>query len=1016
MKQFLLMLLCVFTTLQLSAQGVTKYGQSTTSSTVFVGKNGQSGSGMMLNKNGQILISATLYPNTVSPVCYNTSPGTFTATGGGGTGSYTYLWYKDGVSTGTTTQTYNPGNLTASASIYCAVTSGSYGTANSLPTAITANGILTAGINNGSQTICYNVSPGTFTATGGGGTGSYTYLWYLNGASTGITTQTYNPGNLTATSTFYCAITSGSCGTVNTSTSTISVNANLTAGINITSQTICYNTSPGTFTATGGGGTGSYTYLWYMNGASTGITAQTYNPGNLTSTSTFYCAITSGSCGTVNSSTTTITVNANLTAGINIGSSTICYNTSPGTFSATGGGGTGSYSYLWYKNGASTGVATQTYNPGSLTATSTFYCAVTSGSCGTVNSSTTTITVNANLTAGINIGSQTICYNTSPGTFTATGVGGTGSYTYLWYMNGVSTGATAQTYNPGNMTASATFYCAITSGSCGTVNSSTTTITVNANLTAGINIGSQTICYNSWPGTFTATGSGGTGSYTYLWYINGVSTGVARQNYSPSYLTATSTFYCAVTSGSCGTVSTSTTTITVYADVTAGINIGSQTICYNTSPGTFTATGGGGTGSYSYLWYLNGVSTGVVTQTYNPGNLAATSTFYCEVTSGSCGTANSSITTITVNANLTAGINIGSTTICYNTSPGTFTATGGGGTGAYSYLWYKNGATTGVTAQTYNPGNLTSSASFYCAITSGSCGTVNTSTTTITVWTNFTAGINIGSQTICYNTSPGTFMATGGGATGGYSYLWYRDGSFTGVTTQTYNPGNLTATTQFYCQISSGSCGWVNTATTTISVYANLTAGINIGSQTIAYYISPGTFSATGGGGTGSYTYLWYKNGASTGITTQTYIPGNLTATSTFYCAITSGSCVPVNSSTTTITVSPALTINSAYLGGIIAYLTLDATGQHGIIIQDTNSSGNYFDAIASYDPGWYLPSIDELTIVMTNGFNASGMSGFYWSSTTDGGGAYGWQWSIGNGAVEWFLDSYDYFRLIKRF
>jgi len=567
MKQFLLIFLCVFTTIQLSAQGVTKYGQSTTISTVFVSKSGQSGSGMMLNKNGQILVNATLSPSTVAPLCYNTSPGIFIATGGGGNGSFTYLWYKDGASTGITTQTYNPGNLTASTSIYCAVTGGSYGTASTLPMAITVFGNLTAGINIGSQTICYNTSPGTFSATGGGGTGAYSYLWYLNGASTGITTPTYNPGNLTSTSTFYCAITSGSCGTVNSSTTTITVNANLTAGINIGSQTICYNTSPGTFTATGGGGTSSYTYLWYKNGASTGVVTQTYNPGNLTATSTFYCAITSGSCGTVNSSTTTITVNANLTAGINIGSQTICYNTSPGIFTATGGGGTGAYTYLWYKNAGSTGVTTQTYNPGGVTATSSYYCAVTSGSCGTVNTSWTTIIVNGILSAGINIGSQSICYNTSPGTFTATGGGGIGSFTYLWYKNGASTGVTTQTYNPGNLTATSTFYCAITSGSCGTVNSSTTTISIYANLTAGINIGSSTIPNNTSPGTFTATGGGATGSYTYLWYKNGASTGVTAQSYNPGNLTATTTFYCAITSGSCSTVNTSTSTITVLPGV-----------------------------------------------------------------------------------------------------------------------------------------------------------------------------------------------------------------------------------------------------------------------------------------------------------------------------------------------------------------------------------------------------------------------------------------------------------------
>jgi len=82
MKLFYLILLGVFITIQLSAQGVTKYGQSTTTSTVFFSKNGQSGSGMMLNKNGQILVNASLSPNTVAPLYYNTFPGKYSNRGG----------------------------------------------------------------------------------------------------------------------------------------------------------------------------------------------------------------------------------------------------------------------------------------------------------------------------------------------------------------------------------------------------------------------------------------------------------------------------------------------------------------------------------------------------------------------------------------------------------------------------------------------------------------------------------------------------------------------------------------------------------------------------------------------------------------------------------------------------------------------------------------------------------------------------------------------------------------------
>ena len=136
--------------------------------------------------------------------------------------------------------------------------------------------------------------------------------------------------------------------------------------------------------------------MWYVNGAPTGVTTQAYAPGNLTATTSFYCAITSGTCGTANTATTTITVNASLAAAISGGSSLVCYNSAPGTLTvtATGGGGAGSYTYMWYKNGVSTGRAMETYDPGNLTATSSFYCVVTSGTCGTANTPLQTVTVN----------------------------------------------------------------------------------------------------------------------------------------------------------------------------------------------------------------------------------------------------------------------------------------------------------------------------------------------------------------------------------------------------------------------------------------------------------------------------------------------------------------------------------------------------------------------------------------------------------------------------------------------
>ena len=72
-----------------------------------------------------------------------------------------------------------------------------------------------------------------------------------------------------------------------------------------------------------------------------------------------------------------------------------------------------------------------------------------------MTSSTTTITVYGNLTAGAIGNAQTICYNTVPGqlSYTTAPTGGTGAYTYQWYnTSGQISGATSSTYTPPALT------------------------------------------------------------------------------------------------------------------------------------------------------------------------------------------------------------------------------------------------------------------------------------------------------------------------------------------------------------------------------------------------------------------------------------------------------------------------------------------------------------------------------------------------------------------------------------
>ena len=192
-------------------------------------------------------------------------------------------------------------------------------------------------------------------------------------------------------------------------------------------------------------------------------------------------------------------------------------------------------------------------------------------------------------------------------------------------------------YPVGGLKPGATVYAGVTAYTPSTTPSDPTSITASVNPTC-----------NSAGTQLTANGADG----TVYWYTSSCGgTQLTTGNPITVSPTVTTTYYARNYNNSEYSNGCVSVTITVYNVLTAGISGGTSPICYNTSPGTFTATGNGGTGSYSYLWYKNGISTGVTTQTYAPENLTDTSAFYCAVTSGSCGTINTDTTTIIVKLN-----------------------------------------------------------------------------------------------------------------------------------------------------------------------------------------------------------------------------------------------------------------------------------------------------------------------------------------------------------------------------
>ncbi len=938
-------------------------------------------------------------------ICYNTIPAALSASAAsGGSGIFTYQWQSSpdnsvwtNITGATNYSTYSPPVLTSTSYYRLVATSAGLpacGTVTSNVVIITVLPELISPVVTADQTICYNTVPLQLTSTtASGGNNTFIYQWFssLNNLSwsylSGATGLTYQPSSLTASTHYHVIATATgtpSCGSVTSNPVLITVNPNLTSGTIGTSQMICYNTIPARLTelTSTTGGTGSYTYQWQSspnNFTWTNIldsTSSSYSPGALSASTYFRRVVSSGSCGTVTSSGILLSVRPDLTAPVASSDRTICYNSVPAALSATtASGGSGLFTYQWQSspdNSVWTNItgATNysTYSPPVLTSTSYYrLLAISTGlpACGTVTSNVVTITVLPELISPVVTADQTICYNTVPLQLTSTASsGGNDTFIYQWFssLNNTSwsyiSGATGLTYQPSSLAASTYFHVIATATgtpACGGQISNSVLITVNPNLTSGTIGTAQTICYNAIPERLTelTSATGGSGSYSYQWQSSpnnftwtNISDSISAA-FSPGALLASTYFRRAISSGSCGTAYSFGILITVRPNITAPVVSGNRTICYNTAPGSLTATAAsGGSGTFTYQWQSspdNSIWTNIPGatnySTYSPMALASTCYYRLVATptgTPSCGAVSSNIVKITVLPELISPLASADQSICYNTAPLQLTSTpASGGNGTFTYQWYSssNNITwsfiSGATGLTYQPSSLTTSTYYHIIATATgttACGSQISNSILITVNPNITSGTIGTAQAICYNSIPArlTELTPATGGTGSYTYQWQSSpNNFTWTnisdsTLATYSPGALLASTYYRRVVSSGSCGTAYSFGILITVRPNLTSPVVSGNRTICYNTVPAALSASAAvGGSGIFTYQWQSspdNSVWTNILGATnyfsYSPPAINVT-TYYRLVATAtgtpSCGTVTSNVVTITVLPDL-------------------------------------------------------------------------------------------------------------
>nr|WP_321485466.1 T9SS type A sorting domain-containing protein [uncultured Draconibacterium sp.] len=751
-------------------------------------------------ESGRTSVAVTINPSPVASgvvdanvSCNGETDGGATASATGGTAPYTYVWSNGattasivGVAAGTYDLTITDDNgCTDQASV--TITE---------PATLVASGVVDANVN------CNGLSDGGATASATGGTAPYTYVW-SNGATTasivGVAAGTYD---LTITDDNGCT---------DQASVTITEPATLVASGVVDANVNCNGLSDGGATASATGGTAPYTYVW-SNAATTasivGVTAGTYD-----------VTITDDN-GCTDQASVTITEPTALVASGVVDANVSCNGLSDGGATASVTGGTAPYTYVW-SNGATTasivGVTAGTYD---VTITDDNGC---------TDQASVTITEPAALVASGVVDANVSCNGLSDGGATASVTGGTAPYTYVW-SNGATTASIVGV-------AAGTYDVNITDAN-GCTDQASVTITEPATLVASGVVDANVSCNGETDGGATASATGGTAPYTYVW-SNGATTasivGVVAGTYDVTITDAN------------GCTDQASVTITEPATLVASGVVDANVSCNGLSDGGATASATGGTVPYTYVW-SNGATTASIVG-------VAAGTYDVNITDANGCTDQASVT-ITEPATLVASGVVDANVSCNGLSDGGATASATGGTVPYTYVW-SNGATTasivGVVAGTYDV-NITDDN-----------GCTDQASVTITEPATLVASGVVDANVSCNGLSDGGATASATGGTAPYTYVWSNGAttaSIVGVTAGTYD---VTITDDNGC---------TDQASVTITEPVTLVASGVVDANVSCNGLSDGGATASATGGTAPYTYVW-SNGATTasivGVAAGTY-------------------------------------------------------------------------------------------------------------------------------------------------
>lgn len=719
---------------------------------------------------------------TATPAtCSGTCNGTLSASGAGGTSPYTYSW-NGGLGSGATKSSVCDGTYTVTITDNKGCTATATVTVTE-PTAI----VPTTSSTNAS---CNGTCNGSVSVSATGGTSPYSYTWSGTlGMGSPVSSVCDGTYTVTVTDNAGCTITASA---------TVTEPPALTVSTSAT-DAACNGVCNGTVSVSGSGGVSPYSYLWSgslgMGSPVSGVCDGIYS---VTVTDANSCTVTGSA--TVNEPAL-LTVTATPTPAT-------CNGTCDGGLSASASGGTTGYTYTW-SGGLGTGATKSSVcdGPYNVTVTDANGCTATTSA---------TVTEPTLLVASAS-GVDPTCSGVCDGTLTASGSGGVSPYSFNW-SGGLGMGSPVANVCAGVYTVTVT-------DANGCTKTANFTLTAPGALTATATPSPAT-CNGTCDGSVSAAGSGGTTPYTYTW-SGGLGSGATKTGVCDGAYSVTVT-----DDKGCTTIVN--TTVTEPTAVSGTVTANPAT-CNGTCNGSLSASGSGGISPYTYIW-SGGLGSGATKTGVCDGPYSVTIT-------DANGCTNVLNTTVTEPAALSVSISPVDAT-CNGTCNGTLTASGSGGTTAYTYAWSGGLGTgavkSGVCAGTYS---VTITDANGCTATNSADIDQPAAISLVPSSTNATCGNSNGT---------GTVVASGG--TSPYTYLWCNSQTSSTATGLPAGGCNVTVTDAVGCS---------ETSVATVNSIGGPTVSISGSSDVSCNGGNDGSATASVLGGTSPYTYSWSPSGGS---------------------------------------------------------------------------------------------------------------------------------------------------------